>query len=236
MRRLPNLLVASILVLGGILLYLEVPPIEHDFEGSWLLPWIAAFVITGGLVGFVRWVRNDPSLAIAEEKSFSSPPTGGYQAHVIRKRVRGRRKPLSLPNWSFFVVSIFIPLAIIVWWLSAPAPKIGLWVSILRTAPTSASLTTKTPNILLQVSCVNRKASYDLDGRIVPIERLRYEIKQELAKQPDWIVYVKGDPDCDYQNILFAIDIIRGLHARAILATEKTVSLLREPARSASKK
>jgi hypothetical protein len=65
---------------------------------------------------------------------------------------------------------------------------------------------------------------------------LRYEIKQELAKQPDWIVYVKGDPDCDYQNILFAIDIIRGLHARAILATEKTVSLLREPARSASKK
>jgi biopolymer transport protein ExbD len=100
----------------------------------------------------------------------------------------------------------------------------------------SASLTTKTPNIFVQVTCVGRNAVYDVDGRIVSVRALKYEIKQELAKQPDWIVYVEGDPECDYENVLFAIDIIRGLHARPVLVTEKTRPLLQEPARSGLKK
>jgi biopolymer transport protein ExbD len=42
-------------------------------------------------------------------------------------------------------------------------------------------------------------------------------LKDELSRRRDWVVYVEGDDDLAYQNVVNVIGMARGLHARVVL-------------------
>ena len=46
---------------------------------------------------------------------------------------------------------------------------------------------------------------------------------ERLARRPYWFVYVDADPHVQFAEVAWAIDIIRGQHADAVMVTPETM-------------
>ena len=46
---------------------------------------------------------------------------------------------------------------------------------------------------------------------------------ERLARRPNWFVYVDANPDVGFADVAWAIDIIRGQHADAVMVTPGTM-------------
>jgi biopolymer transport protein ExbD len=106
-------------------------------------------------------------------------------------------------------------------------PK-GLRVSLLNTAPSTTGNDRWSTPIVIRLEDTGPASSPKLFLNSKPVSwgNLPGELKAELARCPEWVVYVEGDDNLAYQYVTSVIDIARGEHAKVILLTPKSEKLL----------
>jgi len=200
--------------------------------------WLSAFVIMAGLMLVLRRSIVARQEKVAEEKAFATPPTGSYPSEVVLRRVRGKRQFARQSQWELysywalymvlFLVLVWVPWCVLT---SLKLPAYGIWVRVLlREIPSVATKVSPTPELVLRVVCNKRGTMYMIHGRLLPSKDLQDDLKHELARQPDWTVYVDGDGDCGFSEVMDAIDIVRAVQAKVVLVTPASSDLIESDA------
>lgn len=58
-----------------------------------------------------------------------------------------------------------------------------------------------------------------LNSRPCAVTYLRRRLLEQLSTRPDWVVYVDGDNDVPFSDVMWVVDLIHDLHAKPVLLT-----------------
>lgn len=105
--------------------------------------------------------------------------------------------------------------------------SMGIRVSVLRGCSSLPTYFVVAP-IVIEVKDTGPMSSPELflNSKVITWAGLPYELKKQLALRPDWVVYVHGDDDVPYLDVLSVMDIAREERARVVLLTPKTDGLV----------
>jgi hypothetical protein len=100
----------------------------------------------------------------------------------------------------------------------------GIRVRLIPPAPLRFSDSFRPLDVPLRVECtrLNSSPRLYLNSIAVQPNELPGALKIALKSRPDWIVYVTGDSDCNWQDVADAIDIVRNAGAQVVLLTANT--------------
>jgi biopolymer transport protein TolR len=76
----------------------------------------------------------------------------------------------------------------------------------------------KADQIVLEVKA---GPAFEVNKEPITKERLAARLKEIYDPRPEKIMFVKGDPDVIYQDVIFAMDVARGAGVKVIGATPK---------------
>src|SRR5688572_2201196 len=79
--------------------------------------------------------------------------------------------------------------------------------------PSTATVNTNSNQIVLEVG---PNDYYAVNKEVVTKERLPARLKEIYEPRPDKIIFVKGDPKVQYQNVIWAMDVARGAGVKVI--------------------
>ena len=79
--------------------------------------------------------------------------------------------------------------------------------------PATAAANPQTNQIVLEVG---PNDYYAVNKEVVTKERLPARLKEIYEPRPDKIIFVKGDPKVQYQNVIWAMDVARGAGVKVI--------------------
>ena len=60
-----------------------------------------------------------------------------------------------------------------------------------------------------------------MNSKATSWNNLAGELKDQLKLRPDWVVYVQGDPNVAWANVVNVMDVAKGLHAKVVLLTSQ---------------
>ena len=66
---------------------------------------------------------------------------------------------------------------------------------------------------------VDAKRRYYLNSRLIAIENIPAALTGMFSTRANWTVYVDGDPDATYGDVVQAADAVRTAHGRVVLLT-----------------
>jgi biopolymer transport protein TolR len=64
---------------------------------------------------------------------------------------------------------------------------------------------------------------YKVNSEVVPKAQLPKRLKDIYDPRPEKIIFVKGDPNVKYENVIWGMDVARGAGVKVIGATPKDV-------------
>ncbi len=79
--------------------------------------------------------------------------------------------------------------------------------------PATQAANPQTNQIVLEVG---PNDYYAINKEVVTKERLPARLKEIYEPRPDKIIFVKGDPKVQYQNVIWAMDVARGAGVKVI--------------------
>ena len=79
--------------------------------------------------------------------------------------------------------------------------------------PATATANPQSNQIVLEVG---PNDYYAVNKEVVTKERLPARLKEIYEPRPDKIIFVKGDPKVQYQNVIWAMDVARGAGVKVI--------------------
>lgn len=79
--------------------------------------------------------------------------------------------------------------------------------------PATQTVNTQTNQIVLEVGPDDY---YAVNKEVVSKERLPARLKEIYDPRPDKIIFVKGAPSVQYQNVIWAMDVARGAGVKVI--------------------
>ena len=172
------------------------------------LHWFAVTLVPPGLVVIVHSLIRHRAPRF--EVSNTATPEGA----------RLRRWPLkprfaSLPSRGLISFWLAVPLIIAMWAHVAGSP-IGFRVHLLPISQTS-KVELATGTLTLRIDARKR---YYLNSKLIPQEELANTIAR-LAWPAPPVVYLDADPNLEYQDVIAAIDTLRGLRANVVLLTRQ---------------
>jgi biopolymer transport protein ExbD len=148
----------------------------------------------------------------------------------VRKR-RPARLLSRLPAFSFFTPTLLALLLFVELILNAPFPQRGIYVSIKVRRPNRDAPSSLVPVVVkIEVSPLS-KGLTNLYVNSTPVEWdvLKAALMAELKLRPEWVVYIDGDPNLTWQEIVKVADAATELHAKVVFLTPETRQLI-EPA------
>jgi biopolymer transport protein ExbD len=136
-----------------------------------------------------------------------------------------RRRISGLPAFGLFGGMVFALLALLMMLLTAGFEYIpmGFWVHVLKSGQAPAKSDAWTEPLIVRVKDTGpyQIPKLFVNSNEVAWQDLEKTLKQELGPRRDWVVYVGGDDATSFQHVANVIDVARGLHAKAVLITEK---------------
>ena len=99
-----------------------------------------------------------------------------------------------------------------------PMSRKALDVQLPDPTPQDQPKNVKADQIVLEVKA---GPAYEVNKEPIPKERLAARLKEIYDPRPEKIMFVKGDPDTIYQDVIFAMDVARGAGVKVIGATPK---------------
>ncbi len=130
------------------------------------------------------------------------------------------RWPLSFGTiGALFLAAIAVPMGEIYFiQFSSASPALGIYISVLAPAALNQSRVSEPPVPVVRVENPTR---WYLNGdQLLPTE-LPAALKNVLKTRPDWTVYVVANPNVEFRDVVAAMDVIRGEHARIVLLTAR---------------
>jgi biopolymer transport protein ExbD len=215
------------LALAGSLAYYSMDP-EHlawrySYAAGLLLLWLC-LSLAGAGIGLV---------VIAGTDGWHAPPApvaprlhpGTTAGHDRWKPKPSHAPAISAISSYALMTGIVLAVLLMISLLISPVTPTGLAVHLLRPdVPLHA--TTGLEALWVRVESTGRGKVPDLylNGRAISWEDLPGALRKELNRRPPrFPVYVEGDPDGEWKDVVKAIDLIRGLKAEVILLTRKPV-------------
>jgi biopolymer transport protein ExbD len=207
---------------------------DRDFPDTLLVlsTWIAALALATGLMLVLRRALVSRQEKLAEEKSFTAPPTGSYPSEMLSRRVRSRgdtRQSLwqTYSNWAVHIVFVLLLPFVVMFVLSSlRLTPYGIWVKLLQQSSQVDQKQSTTVKVVLQIACDKAEPEYAIGEHVFASNDLPDQLKHALAPLPDWTVYVDGDSNCPLNYVGSAIDAARGLRARVVLVTPASRKLI----------
>jgi biopolymer transport protein ExbD len=111
-------------------------------------------------------------------------------------------------------------MVLMVFQLNRPIPK-GLWVFLAGRNDPGKSPIFSPPVIIRIESTRQSPPRVYVNSKPVAWRDLGSALTEELKVRSEWVVYVEGDRDLQWDDIVNAVDTIRGVHARAVLLGSK---------------
>ena len=211
-------------------------PERVDWEGSRA----RAALLVLGAVGVLMIIRSailsrqekQASLIKAYALTQAGPQSPAFRRAAVSGSIRvihpasegkyigdprpSRARPLSgLSSIALLLIEVLLVLIITFLVLRPITPK-GIRIRLLRPGVSAQP----SPGIQPLVVRVERDGRLYVNSELVPTERLDSLLRKELNRRPpDWPVYVEGDGDMDWGDVLDVIDRLRGLHAEVVLLT-----------------
>lgn len=132
-----------------------------------------------------------------------------------------KRRFYGLPHFGLLAVIVYFLFVVPIWILNSRPPSLGLTVNLIKLGtPLVSSDFLPEPLVVRIQREPGGSARLFLNSEELPQNVFRVRLRQELDRRPlNWPVYVRGDPDLDWQQVVNVIDLIQGEHARVVLLT-----------------
>lgn len=192
--------------------------------GTWTMP---IPVIAGlGLLGCVitTSIRQKPQtpLAVVDRESL---------------RVTTALEPLTfplpephsaLPHFGLFFATVLVFLVFAMMIMTAPIAPKGIYVSLKVSESDRRSISIEPPVIVRIESSPDPHFAPKVYVNSTTVEwtDLKQALKDELKLRPAWVVYIDGDSDVAWQDVVNVADAARELHAKVVLLTPATKKLV----------
>ena len=102
-----------------------------------------------------------------------------------------------------------------------PIPTKGFYVHLSAANYADAGASGFGDRVIVKVLQQKNRVGFLLNGKEVPREKLSKALKPGLSKQAEPTVFVEGDADLPYFELLYVIDVASGLRANVVLLTGK---------------
>jgi biopolymer transport protein ExbD len=132
-----------------------------------------------------------------------------------------KRRFSNLPHFGLLAVIVYFLFVVPIWILNSRPPSLGLTVNLIKLGtPLVSSDFLPEPLVVRIQMGPGRSVRLFLNSEEMPQNVFRVRLRQELDRRPlNWPVYVSGDPDLDWQQVVNVIDLIQGEHAKVVLLT-----------------
>ncbi len=107
---------------------------------------------------------------------------------------------------------------LIIFMMILPMSRKALDVQLPDPTPVDQPKNVKSNQIVLEVKV---GPAFEVNKEPVPRERLMARLKEIYDPRPEKIMFVKGDNDVLYQDVIFAMDAARGAGVKVLGATPK---------------
>lgn len=153
----------------------------------------------------------------------------GFESNNVelrrRERLPLRRRISLLPDRSVLFGGPVLLMLLVMVVLTTPPTSRGIYVTLVVPSSTPAPTSTEAA-VVVQVERGDRKdsgwvARYRVQGKAVAPSALSEVLKHELARRNPWVVYVYGDEDLPYADVMYAVGVINELHAHAVLVGKR---------------
>jgi len=136
----------------------------------------------------------------------------------VRRPLRARIE--GLPGFGT-VATLVMFVVLMPVWISFSLHNIptGIFVRVSSKEYLRATANRSVGPLIVSVERRRETVVYLIDGNEVSVADLHDALKRELSRRADWVVFVEGDEDLPYQDIVQVIDIANGLHARSVMLT-----------------
>jgi len=208
---------------------------DYEFYAGYS-QWVGAICFATGVsliilavVGRLRWRAADAvnlnlssSVGSSSVESTSVGSSSAGQNFQWAQRLPLRRPISGLPAFGLAGGMIFAILAMLMMLITAnPMNSKGLWVHLLKPGQGAAKSDEWTEPLIVRLKDMGpgNRASLYVNSKPVAWESLDRELKQELARRKDWVVYVGGDDRLPWNNVTDVIDVARKYHAKVFLIT-----------------
>ncbi|HEY6251000.1 MAG TPA: hypothetical protein VI685_13650 [Candidatus Angelobacter sp.] len=173
------------------------------------LQWVAVGLVPPGLAVFaLSFIRS--KRAGFEVSNTADPNSGRPLRWPLRPRFT------SLPSRGLISFSLAVPLIIVMWIRVLTLPKRGIWI---LSAPMISNRAQPEPWESALVLRIDSRRHYYLNSKLIPHEELPDALVRGLARRAERVVYVDGNRDLEFQEVMDVIDTIRGVQARVVLLT-----------------
>jgi hypothetical protein len=151
----------------------------------------------------------------------------GHACYFPRKRAPRARFPLLPPfglSYTLVLSSILVPTFLMfmyAWGWDRPSMGIRIYTSeeaLLSARSVSFDLP---PLVRLEQVGNDRPPKLYLNSKPVRWDELGEALTKELELRPDWVVYVDADGMVSWSDVIGAMDIVRGRHAKIVLLARK---------------
>jgi biopolymer transport protein ExbD len=183
-----------------------------------------AQLVSCGLIGISLGFLAVSFFGAAAQPQVTQGETLAIFRQLRTERESARRKLLlmerasMLPTIGYFYALTFSVLFLIVGAFSGNRPRsYGIPVRVLPPGMIQSS-TDRTTGLLVYV---DRAGNLYLNSKRIKAEDLPRALEAEFALRPDSSVYVDGDSDVEYADVVHAMDLVRSAGGTVILLTPK---------------
>lgn len=219
------------IVAAGLLLLIVTG--TRDSYSRWYEPApITQFEFSLLLIFFGTCIIFAPSLArmiCGYSRGESLQPDDGFDYDSVEER-RRFRLPLSRMRSALadrgivggtLILLLLIPACILMHWTLNPYRAQGIYVCLPNQHRTRTLL--KTTDSPIIVTILRRKDSFRLllNGQEIRPEDMGGVLKLQFATRPDWTVFIEGDENLSYADVMYVINDVMSVHGKPVLLTPK---------------
>lgn len=144
------------------------------------------------------------------------------QNYQWARRLPLRRKISGLPSFGLVAAIFFSLVGLVVMFFTIPAIPKGVWVRVLQPGAAPPEPDRWSEPLIVRVRFVGYgvRGEVFVNAKKVEWDELEGTLKQELARRRDWVVYVGGDEDLSWQEVVNVIDAARQCQAKVVLTSD----------------
>jgi len=203
-------------------------PFDYLYQ-VWL--WTVPIAVAAGLGLIFRTFSLGYRSRKAEFHAITVSDVGRVPTGMPVRKRRPARLLSRLPAFSFFTPTLLALLLFVQLILNSPFPQRGIYVSIKVPRPNRDAPGSVVPIVVKIAGSRLPHGAPNLYVNSMPVEwdGLKPALMAELKLRPEWVVYIDGDPNLPWQEIVKVADAAMELHAKVVFLTPETRQLV-EPA------
>jgi biopolymer transport protein ExbD len=202
---------------------------EHVYDEVRMLS--VLMVLCGlGLLAFAVSRQIGKRGDTSERLSIDEGPGHGYHPSHRKRPLKARFAALPAFGlaYTFVLIALLLPsFGIFIYSWGWFRRSVGIPVSVLKTGVFSHNIDSSSipPVVRIDDAGVDALPNLYVNSRPVLWGELASAVRDEIKLGPDWVVYVEADQKVSWADVMNAIDIIRGTHAKVVLLTTETTKM-----------